>query len=86
MLDLMKKDVGIGVDLGKALDVPVPIAGRRLPTLRRRQRPGTREGRLLGGVQGDGAPDGDTALDLDVSCVTPGGSGDAVASRQLCNA
>jgi len=26
MLDLMKKDIGIGVDLGKALDVPVPIA------------------------------------------------------------
>jgi len=26
MLDLMKKDMGIGVDLGKALDVPVPLA------------------------------------------------------------
>jgi 2-hydroxymethylglutarate dehydrogenase len=26
MLDLMKKDLGIGVDLGKALDIPVPIA------------------------------------------------------------
>jgi len=26
MLDLMKKDIGIGVDLGKALDIPVPIA------------------------------------------------------------
>ncbi len=26
MLDLMKKDLGIGVDLGKALNVPVPIA------------------------------------------------------------
>jgi len=25
MLDLMKKDLGIGVDLGKALNVPVPI-------------------------------------------------------------
>jgi 3-hydroxyisobutyrate dehydrogenase-like beta-hydroxyacid dehydrogenase len=25
MLDLMKKDLGIGVDLGKALDVPVPV-------------------------------------------------------------
>lgn len=25
MLDLMKKDMGIGVDLGKALNVPVPI-------------------------------------------------------------
>ena len=25
MLDLMKKDIGIGVDLGKALNVPVPI-------------------------------------------------------------
>jgi len=26
MLDLMKKDMGIGVDLGKAPDVPVPLA------------------------------------------------------------
>ena len=26
MLDLMKKDMGIGVDLGKAMDVPMPIA------------------------------------------------------------
>lgn len=26
MLDLMKKDIGIGVDLGKAMDIPVPIA------------------------------------------------------------
>ena len=26
MLDLMKKDIGIGVDLGKALDIPVPIS------------------------------------------------------------
>jgi len=26
MLDLMKKDLGIGVDLGKPLDIPVPIA------------------------------------------------------------
>jgi 3-hydroxyisobutyrate dehydrogenase-like beta-hydroxyacid dehydrogenase len=25
MLDLMKKDIGIGVDLGKSLDIPVPI-------------------------------------------------------------
>jgi 3-hydroxyisobutyrate dehydrogenase-like beta-hydroxyacid dehydrogenase len=24
MLDLMKKDIGIGVDLGKAMDIPVP--------------------------------------------------------------
>jgi len=26
MLDLMKKDIGIGVDLGKSMDIPVPIA------------------------------------------------------------
>jgi 3-hydroxyisobutyrate dehydrogenase len=26
MLDLMKKDIGIGVDLGKVMDIPVPIA------------------------------------------------------------
>ena len=26
MLDLMKKDIGIGVDLGKAMNIPVPIA------------------------------------------------------------
>ena len=26
MLDLMKKDLGIGVDLGKAMDIPLPIA------------------------------------------------------------
>ena len=27
MLDLMKKDVGIGVDLAKALNVPAPLGG-----------------------------------------------------------